>query len=84
MYISNRWSPIHITHEFASKLHILHKSDKILYWVFAYWRCHKPDNVQFMERREWYAALFDAGLLWGLISHSCSDFNSCVAEAALK
>ena len=26
--VRNRWSPIHILHRFASKLHILHKSDK--------------------------------------------------------
>ena len=27
MYVRNRWSPIHNSHAFAFKLHILHKSD---------------------------------------------------------
>ena len=43
-------------------IHILHKSDNILYWVIGYRRCDKPDNIQIMKSRERYAALFDAGL----------------------
>ena len=52
----------HISHGFASKLHILHKSDNILLWVIAYRRCDKPDDIQIMKSREKYAASFDAGL----------------------
>ena len=51
-YVRNRWSPIHISHRFTSKLHILHKSDNIVHWVFAYRRCDKPDDVQFMKSWE--------------------------------
>ena len=47
---------------FACKLHILHKSDNIVHWVFAYRICDKPDNIQFMKSREKYVASFDAGL----------------------
>ena len=46
MYVRNRWSPIHICHRFAFKLHILHKSDNLLHYEIAY-RCDKPDSVQF-------------------------------------
>ena len=31
MYVRNRWSPIHISNRFTSKLHILHKSDNIVH-----------------------------------------------------
>ena len=44
----------------CSKLHILHKFDNTVHWVFAYRRCGKPDNVQFMKSREKYVASFDA------------------------
>ena len=36
IYVRNRWSPIHISNRFTSKLHILHKSDNIVHWVYAY------------------------------------------------
>ena len=61
MLVRNRWLPIHIFHGFASKLHILHKSDNIVHWVFAYRRFGKPDNVQFMKSWEKYGASFDDG-----------------------
>ena len=61
--ITNRWSPIHIFHGFASKLHISHKSENIVHWVFSRRRCNKPDNFQFMKSWESYATSFDAGLI---------------------
>ena len=48
-YVRNRWSPIHISNRFTSKLHILHKSDNIVHWVFAYRRGDKPDDVELYE-----------------------------------
>ena len=62
IYVRNLWLPIHISHGFASKLHILHKSDNILVWAIAYTRYDRPDNVQFMKSWERYAVSFDAGL----------------------
>ena len=35
MYVRNLWSPIQISHGFASKLHVLHPSDIIRNWVIA-------------------------------------------------
>ena len=62
MYVRNRWSPIHISHGFAFKLHIWHKSENPFHWEIAYRRCHKPDSLQFMKSWENYATSFDAGL----------------------
>ena len=67
MYVMDRWSPIHIFHGFASKLHILHKSDNTVDWIFAYRRCEKPDNVQFMKSWEKYVVSFASGLTHGAI-----------------
>ena len=79
MYVRN-WSPINISNRFTSKLHILNKSDNIVHWVFAYRRCDKPDNVQFMKSWKKYAALFDAGLtaLWGQRTLGlCAPYKLC-------
>ena len=65
MYVRNRWSPIHISHGFAFKLHILHKSDNLLHYEIAYRRCDTPDTVQCMKSWENYATTFDAGLTIG-------------------
>ena len=46
MFIKNRWSPVHISHGFAFKLYILHKSDNLLHQEIAYRRFDKPDSVQ--------------------------------------
>ena len=62
MYVRNRWSPIHIFHGFASKLHILHASGNAVQWVFSYRRCDKPNNFRFMKSWEKYVASFDPGL----------------------
>ena len=60
---NNPWSVCQsIFHGSASKLHILHKSECFAHWIFAYRRCDKHYNVQFMKSRENYAASFDAGL----------------------
>ena len=60
MYVRYLWSPVHISHGLAFKLHILHKSDNIPHWVIVY-RCTKPDSVQFMRNWEKYATSFEAG-----------------------
>ena len=65
MYVRYLWSPVHISHGFAFKLHILHKSDNIPHWVIVY-RCTKPDSVQFMRNWEKYATSFEAGLSWAM------------------
>ena len=57
-YVRNRWSPIHISNIFTPNLHILHKSDNIILWVFAYRRCDKPDDVQFMKSWEKVCRIF--------------------------
>ena len=49
IYVRNPWTVIHISHGFASKLHILHKNNNIPHWVIAYRRCDKPDDVKFMK-----------------------------------
>ena len=60
MHVRNRWSPIHISHGFAFKLHILHKSDNLLHFEIAYRRCDKPDTVQLMKSWGNYATSCDA------------------------
>ena len=66
MDVRNRCSPIHSSNRFTFKLHILHNSDNIAYWVFAYRRCDKPENAHFIKGCKKYAAPFDASLThWG-------------------
>ena len=62
MYVRNLWPLIHISHRFAFKLHILHKSDNTIHWVIAYRRSGKRDSVKVMKNWEEYAASFDVGL----------------------
>ena len=56
---SSQWSPIHISHGFAFKLHILQKSDNLLYYEIVFRRCDKLDSVQFMKSLR---NIVDAGL----------------------
>ena len=44
----------------------------LVHCIFAYRRCDKPDNVQFMKSWENYATLFDAGLRTPDV---CKTFN---------